>query len=732
MPAMNLKLKALKDAIVDRGEEIGLDKALEDIVVQAKLLLSSDAVSVFTYDSERQTLFCLTVQCEDPRLRDAIAISTFHIRDNPFFRDAIDGRTAVYATDVTVDNRITHNILVAFDCKSLLFTPLVMGERVVGGLAASWTYTLHQFSPQETRNIELIANQAALTIQNSRLHADLKKYAAGLSALLELSTTIYSSLNYRTVLEKVITFAKELAGADGCTIYILDKEKGILNPMMTNNEEYAEEIINFSLKLGEGLSGKVAIAGVGAISNCAATDPEVAQIPGTPVVDESLLAVPLLWSDEVIGVITLTSVGSKMFDKEDLNLLTIFARQAADAIQNARLFESLEAAYKELGETQEQMVQNERLRALGEMAGGVAHDFNNILGAILGRVQLLLKLEMNEKVKNGLKTIEQVALDGGDTVRRVQEFTRVHRSKALQKVDLNQVVCDVAEMTKPKWKDEVQKRGIYIEMNVKLGDVKPIAGIPSELKEAISNMVLNAVDALPDGGKITLQTESDDDFSYIKVMDNGKGMSEEVKKKIFYPFFSTKGVRGTGLGMSVTYGIISRHKGDILVESEENKGSTFTVRLPVNFDAIEKEKTEVLKKIETKLRILVVDDDENIRDVIKDLLNLEGHKPTLAKNGEEAIQVFDKDKFDIVITDLGMPGISGWDVARKIKTLDLEIPVIIISGWGAQLSEEELKQAGVDMILSKPFNLEQIQKVIAKCADKIAKRGKQVVGEGKA
>ena len=732
MTEMNLKLKALKDAIVDRGEEVGLDKALEDIVAQARLNLLSDTISVFTYDSDRETFFCLTVQCDDPRLKDAIAISIFHIKDNPFLRDAVEGRSVVYATDVSSDSRVTRNILIAFDCKSILFAPLIMGERIIGGLAASWTYGLHEFSPQEIRGIQLIANQAALTIQNSRLQTDLKKYAAGLSALLELSTTIYSSLNYRTVLEKVITFSKELAGADGCTIYILDKEKGILNPMMTNNEEYAEEIMGYSLRLGEGLSGRVAIAGVGAISNHAATDPEVAQIPGTPVLDESLLAVPLLWSDEVIGVITLTSVGNKVFDKEDLNLLTIFARQAADAIQNAKLFESLEAAYKELGETQEQMVQNERLRALGEMAGGVAHDFNNILGAVLGRVQLVLKMEMSDKMRAGLKIIEQVALDGADTVRRIQEFTRVHRSKALQRVDINQVVCDVAEMTKPKWKDEVQKRGIYIEMDIRLGDAKPIAGLPAELKEAISNMVLNAVDALSEGGKITLQTESDNEFTYIRVMDNGKGMNEEIRKKIFYPFFSTKGVRGTGLGMSVAYGIISRHKGEILVESEENKGSVFTIRLPINLEATEKEKTEFLKKVSQKFRILVVDDDDNIRDVLKDLLTLEGHRTTLAKNGEQAIQLFDKDKFDMIITDLGMPGLSGWDVAKQVKKLAPDIPIIIISGWGAQLSEEELKQAKVDMILAKPFNLEQIQKVIAKCADRIIKRSKLVVKQDKA
>jgi CheY-like chemotaxis protein len=179
--------------------------------------------------------------------------------------------------------------------------------------------------------------------------------------------------------------------------------------------------------------------------------------------------------------------------------------------------------------------------------------------------------------------------------------------------------------------------------------------------------------------------------------------------------------------MSVAYGIISRHKGEILVESEENKGSVFTIKLPVNLEATEKEKTEFLKKSNQKFRILVVDDDDNIRDVLKDLLTLEGHRATLAKNGEQAIQLFDKDKFDMVITDLGMPGLSGWDVAKKIKQTEPDIPVIIISGWGAQLSEEELKQAKVDMILAKPFNLEQIQKVIAKCADKIIKRSRVAV-----
>ena len=223
----------------------------------------------------------------------------------------------------------------------------------------------------------------------------------------------------------------------------------------------------------------------------------------------------------------------------------------------------------------------EKLRALGEMASGVAHDFNNVLAVILGRVQLLQRKLDDPTFRRWLSIVEQAALDGAQTVRQIQEFTRVRRDQPTQTVDLNQAVRDAVEMTRTRWRDESQSRGIEIRLALDLGVVPPVDGQPSELREVADEPRLNAVDALPRGGAIRIATRLRDSEVELSVSDTGVGMSDSVRRRIFEPFFSTKGPRGTGLGLAMVYGIVSRHGGEILVDSTEGAGSTFTIRLPV-------------------------------------------------------------------------------------------------------------------------------------------------------
>lgn len=605
-------------------------------------------------------------------------------------------------------------------CKSLIFVPLIKNQQIFGGILGMWCKQKHTFTNWEIKGAEILANYLSMSIQSFDLKFQLGTQVNRVKALLELSTTIYSSLNYKVVLEKVIHYAKKLAEADGCTIYILDRETQTLKPWLSNYVEYKDQIMKFELKIGEGATGKAAQSGMAIISNFADQDHRTVQIPGTPDEPESLMSVPLMWSGEVIGVITINAKGHRRFSDDDLNLLTIFARHVSDAIENARLFENLEKAYKELNEAQKQLVQSERLRALGEMAGGVAHDFNNILGAILGRVQLLLLNDkMEEKLKYGLKLIEKSALDGAETVRRIQEFTRVHKFTYLSKVNLNQIVEDALEMTQPKWKDEAQQRGVDIRIDKQLQDVKPVAGVASELTEVLSNMILNSVDAMPEGGTITLKTYRNQDSVCVEIKDSGIGMSDEVKRMAFEPFFTTKGKQGTGLGLSVAYGIISRHKGEISIDSQEGKGSTFKIKLPLQEMAGELKETPAPKVLNRKMRILVVDDDENIQEILQDILSLEGHQVQAASSGEEALKIFNSSNFEVVITDLGMPGMSGWELAKEVKKSKSQVRVILITGWRAQLDTDKIKESGVDFILPKPFHIEQIKEVLYQTAAKI-------------
>jgi signal transduction histidine kinase/CheY-like chemotaxis protein len=376
---------------------------------------------------------------------------------------------------------------------------------------------------------------------------------------------------------------------------------------------------------------------------------------------------------------------------------------------NDRLTEEITAREQ----LEEELIKAERLRALGEMSSGVAHDFNNILGAILGRAQLLLERVKNVDVRGGIEIIEKAALDGAETVRRIQEFTRLRvDSSSFVPLDINQVISDAIEFTRTHWQKESEAWGRPIDMQCDFGIVPKMMGDPSGLREVFTNLIINAVDAMPKGGVVRMATEVDGNIVIVRVQDSGIGMSNEVQKRTFDPFFTTKGTRGSGLGLSICYGIISRHRGEILLDSKVGKGTSFIIRLPLDLTGIVPD--GIAKKEDTVVpaRILVIDDDAMMRSVLTDILIQSGCHVDEVGSGGEGIQLFTQDEYDMVLTDLGLDDMSGWEVAQKIKQASPETPVVLITGWGMQLSEEENRTRGVDFVVSKPFKLEELRSVI--------------------
>ena len=413
----------------------------------------------------------------------------------------------------------------------------------------------------------------------------------------------------------------------------------------------------------------------------------------------------------MIGVITLRNSTGKQFVQEDLEILTIFARQTADAIENAKLYEKLENAYEELSATQERLILAEKLKALGEMAGGVAHDFNNILATVLGRVQLLLKKTDDPKLKNDLQVVEESALQGRRTVRRLQDFTQVSSKSRHTNISLNDVVTETIENTRPYWKSTALKNGITINLNQDLRSIPRIEGSFNELKEAISNVILNSVDALRDGGNILIETGEDDDKIYLRITDDGVGMDEETKNKMFFPFFSTKDEKGCGMGLAVVYGILFRHQAEISVESSPENGTELLFKFPRAKESDSIAAQQSFKKKIPRLKVLLVDDDSSLLDVVDDMLDYLGHECHKADGGKIALDILAKESFDLVVTDLGMPEVGGWDVAQYCRDNHPGVPVILISGWGAQIDNEEAMDK-VDAVLPKPFQLGEFEETI--------------------
>jgi PAS domain S-box-containing protein len=375
---------------------------------------------------------------------------------------------------------------------------------------------------------------------------------------------------------------------------------------------------------------------------------------------------------------------------------------------------------------EELLLQTEKLTSLGEFAGGVAHNFNNILAVILGRTQLLRrciaapagkeeKRKFVDELMKSLDIIEKASFDGADTVRRIQDFAgkKPIEAQGAAGIDLNEIVEQTLEFTRVKWHDDAGMKGITISIEKALSSLPAVRGNPSELREVFVNLLNNAIDALPGGGIIRIRTGVAAGNAVVTVEDTGVGMHKETRNKIFDPFFTTKGVQAAGLGMSVCYGIIRRHNATITVDSVENRGTICCLTFPACAGSMKENKQEDALPVKPrKARILVVEDEDEVRELLKDILTEGGHEVAFASDGQKGLALFQEKTFDLVFTDLGMPGMSGWEVAEQIKRLSGETPVALITGWEVKHKKPELQSRGVDVVLKKPFRVEEILSLV--------------------
>jgi PAS domain S-box-containing protein len=584
---------------------------------------------------------------------------------------------------------------------------------------------------QANQKLELltsIGNQVGVAVENAQLFKEAEKWISQLETVQKITNRLNKLNSVKEIAASLAEEIRKVIEFDNCRVFLIDEKREALLPVAFGSEleEYqgeTEELLR--MKVGEGITGWVAQSGEGRLVDDVEKHPKSRHIPGSTYIDESMIASPMIYEGKVRGVITLSKLGLRQFQPSDLGLLSILANEAIVAVENARLLEDLNHAYSKLKNAQEQLIQSEKLNALGEMAGGVAHDFNNVLGAILGRAQLLQMEASDPKIRKGLKSIEQAALDGAETVRRIQEFTRVRTDESFLTADINQLIKQSLEQTKPKWKDQAQKNGIEIEVFCNLEEsLPPIAGNPSELKETFTNIILNAIDAMPQGGKLTISTQRGDRFVLVSFADTGCGMSEEVKRKVFDPFFTTKGPKGTGLGLSVAYGIVIRHGGKIDLETQEGKGATFFVQFPIREMA---ELAPKIYKIETpkeKVRVLVIDDEPAILDLLCEILRAHDQETEGVTSGKEGIAKFKEGRFDLVFTDLSMPEMSGWEVITNLKEIDPQAIMVLITGWGTQIEPEKLKEGGVDLMVGKPFSVSKVMETVSQALE-LKKKGEK-------
>jgi signal transduction histidine kinase/ActR/RegA family two-component response regulator len=387
---------------------------------------------------------------------------------------------------------------------------------------------------------------------------------------------------------------------------------------------------------------------------------------------------------------------------------------------------------KEAERERQHLARSEKLRALGQLAGGVAHDLNQSLGIITGycdvATQALEKASIDlPEVRDTIGMVAQAAMDGGETVKRLLMFARAHEEGERQRLDVGALLADVARLTAPRWRDAAQVEGRPIQVEVRVEGDLAVDGWPANLRAAFTNLVLNAVDAMPQGGQVTLSARRVDappgsgQAAQIEasVADNGSGMPPEVQARVFEPFFSTKGEKGTGLGLAMVYGVVEQHGGRITLESEVGRGTTFRIALPAASLVAAAATPAAVASAPRTRRILAVDDEPSLRQLIPRLLGQDGHYVAVAASGEEALTYLEREAaeghpFDLVISDLGMgPGMNGWDLADQVRRRFPAVRFTLATGWGEQIDSETARERGVLAVLSKPYRLKDLKRLVA-------------------
>jgi signal transduction histidine kinase/ActR/RegA family two-component response regulator len=447
----------------------------------------------------------------------------------------------------------------------------------------------------------------------------------------------------------------------------------------------------------------------------------------------SLVLAPLRYESGVFGVLLTARRQPHSFASGECEFLRQLSAHVALAAQQAQLHGALQQAYDDLRQTQQTVMQQERLRALGQMASGIAHDINNAISPVALYTESLLEREpgLSEKARGYLQVIARAIDDVSATVARMREFYRPREPQlVLLPVHLNQVVQQVLDLTRARWSDMPQQRGVVIRLNTELAPVLPdVMGVESELREALTNLVFNAVDAMPEGGVLTLRTRYTDAkeqgidsaprYALVEVIDTGVGMDDDTQRRCLEPFFTTKGERGTGLGMAMVYGTTQRHGAEIEIESAIGRGTTMRLRFPVAAVVPPvSASARLLQAPTSRLRILLVDDDPMMLKSLCDTLGADGHVVVTANGGQAGIDAFHAarkpaEAFDVVITDLGMPYIDGRKVAAAVKEAAEATPVILLTGWGQRLVADGEMPLHVDRVLSKPPKLREVRAALA-------------------
>ena len=723
-------LKAVKqraeetDRMLEVTEAIGSaieQKGLFEVIAHgAARACRVDRCSIFLRDKSGQLMVPVSSQLADRGAAakhgdGAESLRALALEEMPsFLLEAVRRQEPVVISDPGSDPRVPQGWVGLFQAKAALVVPLIHQGRTAGVLILDHLKTLHVFTEEEIRLATTLAAQAAVALEKARLYDEIQSRLQQTETLLAVSQAIGSAPDLPEAIRRTTREMVRILGADNGVAWCVTRGGDRFIPLAGYHvpRDLREPLSALPLAPDDPLIDLVKRLRTSLHSSNSKTDPRFNQPALHLMPHTSLLVQPVQVSDELLGIFAIAwTRDAHAFSMDDLKLADGIAKQAAVAI--------------ELHRTQRHIIEQERLNAVGKMASGLAHDFNNALVPISGYAEMLLEhqdiLLDQAKATKYLKLIMTGVEDAASVVSRLREFYRKREEgETYRPLSLNQMVEQAVALTRPRWRDEALGSGRTILVEADMRPVPRILGSESELRELLTNLIFNAVDAMPEGGTIRIRTGLREAASgdaapqvFLEVSDTGTGMTDEVRRRCLEPFFSTKGERGTGLGLPMVFGIVKRHRGTMDIESTVGKGTTFIVLLPADASRTREAPARAAAPI-GPLRVLVVDDEPIARDVLTEYLAGDGHHVETAANGREGFDKFKAGDFSVVITDRAMPEMGGDQLAAMVKEQAPSTPVVLLTGFGDLMNAAGEKPDGVDLVVKKPIRLSILREVLAK------------------
>lgn len=595
-----------------------------------------------------------------------------------------------------------------------LVEPLLWRGRVLGAITLTGLARTAEGQPVEDRDLlVMFGMSAAIALENARLHAQEIRRSEELEALLAALQVITSEERLQDVLNRLVGVTAKFSRCPNVCVALLDQATGQLRIMARLG--LASVQLHDLVPVADSLPGVAFRTGEPVFSGDCCTDARNGARAQDAVLGlASVLCLPIRTARGILGVLSLASTTPHDDELRNQDSLKTLAIHVAVAVEQSRLNEELSASLALRDQVQHELVRTEKLRALGELSAGMAHELNNLLAIVTARAQVILGRVTDETTREAARVLFQAASDSRDVVRRVQTFARRDAPAALTRCNLAQLVMETLELTRARWQDGPAKQGRPIQVIRKIGVLPAVRGTPPEIREALTNLILNAVDAMPQGGMLSFSgapvTNAEGrHWVELRVSDTGRGIPASLHDKIFDPFFTTKGLEGTGLGLSVVYGIMQRCGGSVTVESAEGQGTTFLLRFVADTSAATGGPVMEHRPL-TPCRILLVDDDRSVRHALQVLLQSVGHTVLEADTVEAALALAATRRVDLVCTDIRLPGKDGLSLIEHLR--ETGTPVIVATGFDDD-ADRARGHPGVAAVLRKPIDMHAFLKTIA-------------------